>query len=250
VHAGTSPRSRALAATEADLALIAAGDPAVAAATRAELRGLAEASGRDPDAVKIIVPVLPVVAETDAAARAIVDRLLQLVPIDDGRSGQASRPGFPLDRSLAAFLDVAGIPADDVARSTAVDDAVPAAVASRFAETAESTLAVVRERTGRGLGGSNPVTWRHLIAAHAVPANFVVGDPHAVADHFELWRDAGAADGFNVLSAFQPAQFEAFAALAVPELRRRGLLGRGGATLRERLGLGAPRLVHEAYYAV
>jgi hypothetical protein len=42
-----------------------------------------------------------------------------------------------------------------------------------------------------------------------------------------------------VLSAFQPAQFEAFTALAVPELRRRGLLGRDGSTLRERLGVAA-----------
>src|SRR6478735_1515819 len=85
VHAGTSPRSRALAASEADLALIAAGDPRVAAATRAELRALAADSGRDPDDLKVIVPILPVVAETDAGARAIVARLLELVPIDDGR---------------------------------------------------------------------------------------------------------------------------------------------------------------------
>ena len=244
VHAGTSPRSRALAATEADLALIAAGDPAVAAATRAELRTLAAASGRDPEDLKVIVPVLPVVAETDAAARAIVDRLLLLVPLDDGASGHAQRPGFPANRSLGSFLDVAGIAPDDPARGASVDDAVPAATAAAFAEAAARTLDIVRSRTGRDLGGDHPVTWRHLIAAHAVPANFVVGGPAVIADHFELWRDAGSADGFNVLSAFQPAQFEAFTALAVPELRRRGLIGRQGATLRERLSLGAPRLAH------
>lgn len=244
VHAGTSPRSRALAATEADLALIAAGDPAVAAATRTELRALAAASGRDPDDLKVIVPVLPVVAETDAAARAIVDRLLLLLPIDDGASPHARRAGFPANRSLGSFLDVAGIAQDDPARSAAVDDAVPPSTAARFAEPAARTLETVRSRTGRGLDNDDPVTWRHLIAAHAVPANFVVGGPSTIADHFERWRDAGAADGFNVLSAFQPAQFEAFTGLAVPELRRRGLIGRAGATLRERLGLGAPRLLH------
>jgi FMN-dependent oxidoreductase (nitrilotriacetate monooxygenase family) len=250
VHAGTSPRSRALAATEADLALIAAGDPAVAAATRAELRGLAEASGRSADDVKVIVPILPVVAETDAAARAIVDRLLLLVPIDDGVSGHATRAAFPANRSLASFLDVAGIEPGDPVRAASVDDAVPTETARRFSEPATRTLDTVRVLTGRGLESARPVTWRHLIAAHAVPANVVVGAPDAVADHFEHWRDAGAADGFNVLSAFQPAQFEAFTALAVPELRRRGLVGRSGETLRERLGLGAPRLLHEPAVAV
>ncbi len=60
------------------------------------------------------------------------------------------------------------------------------------------------------------MTWRHLVAAHAVPAAFVVGDAGTIADHFESWRDVGAADGFNVLSAFQPAQFEAFTRLAAP----------------------------------
>jgi FMN-dependent oxidoreductase (nitrilotriacetate monooxygenase family) len=246
VHAGTSPRSRALAAAEADLALIAAGDPAVAAATRAELRALAEASGRDPDDLKVIVPVVPVVAATVAAARAIVDRLLLLVPIDDGASDHARRTAFPQNRSLTSFLDVAEIGPDDPVREASIDDAVPPGTAGRFAEAAAQTLDVVAARTGRDLGGSHPVTWRHLIAAHAVPANFVVGSPQAIADHFELWRDAGATDGFNVLSAFQPAQFEAFTSLAVPELRRRGLIGRSGATLRDRLGLGSPCLLHDS----
>lgn len=245
VHAGTSPRSRALAATEADLALIAAPDVESAVQARAELRGLAEASGRDAAELKVIVPVLPVVAETDAAARAIVDRLLLLVPIDDG-GVHRERTAFPPNRSLSSFLDVAGLGPEHPARRASVDDAVASSVAAEFAEPAERTLRLVRDRTGRGPGGrpgsDAAVTWRHLIAAHAVPAAFVVGGPGVIADHFEQWRDAGAADGFNVLSAFQPAQFEAFTRLAAPELRRRGLLGRDGATLRDRLGVGAPRL--------
>lgn len=244
VHAGTSPRSRRLAATGADLALIAAGDPVSAAAARADLRAVAEAAGRDPDDLKVIVPVLPVVAETDAAARAIVDRLLQLVPLDDGSSPHAGRTAFPAGRSLASFLDAAGLAPDHPARGQRVDEAVPADTVHLFAEPAARTLDLVRLRTGRSVGGRHPVTWRHLIAAHAVPANFVVGGPEAIADHLEQWRDAGAADGFNVLSAFQPAQFEAFTQLAVPELRRRGLLGRRGDTLRERLSLALPRLAH------
>ena len=239
VHAGTSERSRALAATEADLALIAAPNLAAAVDARAELRALAAASGRDPGDLKVIVPVLPVVAETDAAARAIVERLLLLVPIDDGGPNR-ERTAFPPNRSLASFLDAAGIAPDDPVRGARVDDTVPAPLAGRFADAAATTLRLVRDRTGRTAGVD--LTWRHLIAAHAVPAAFVVGGPGTIADHVEQWRDAGAADGFNVLSAFQPEQFEAFTSLAVPELRRRGLLGRAGATLRDRLSLGPPRL--------
>jgi len=244
VHAGTSDRSRALAATEADLALIASPDLHAAREARASLRAAASAAGRSPDAIKVIAPVLPVVAETDAAARTIVDRLLVLVPIDDGESPHVGRPGFPANRSLAAFLDAAGVAADDPSRRAGVDEPVDAVTAARFGEAAARTLALVEQRTGRRVGGEAPVTWRHLIAAHAVPAAFVVGDASTVADHFERWCDEHAADGFNVLSAFQPDQFEAFTALAVPELRRRGLLGREGDTLRERLGLSAPRLLH------
>jgi FMN-dependent oxidoreductase (nitrilotriacetate monooxygenase family) len=247
VHAGTSPRSRALAASEADLALIAAADPAAAAATRAELRALAADSGRDPDDLKVIVPILPVVAETDAGARAIVARLLELVPIDDGRELPAA---FPATRSLAAFAAAAGVDPHHPAIAAAVDEAVPAEVAAGFTEQGARTLEQVAAWTGRTAGGREPVTWRHLIAAHAVPANPVVGDAQTVAGHLESWRNAGAADGFNVLSAFQPGQFEAFTALVVPELRRRGLVGRSGATLRERLSLGAPRLQHADRSAV
>ena len=241
VHAGTSPRSRALASTAADLALIAAPDIESARAARRELRAAAAAAGRDPGSLKVIVPVLPVVAETDAAARAIVDRLLLLVPLAEDAPGR----GIPATRSLAAFLEVAGLAADDRAGRAVLDAPVDAALAARFAEPAARTLALVEQRTGRRLGGERSVTWRHLVAAHAVPAAFVVGDANRIADHFELWRDEGAADGFNVLSAFQPAQFEAFTRLAAPELRRRGLLGREGGTLRDRLGVGQPRLVHD-----
>ena len=241
VHAGTSHRSRALAATAADLALIAAPDIEAARAARRELRAAAAAAGRDPGALKVIVPVLPVVAETDAAAQAIVDRLLLLVPLAE----DAPDRGIPPTRSLAAFLEVAGFTGDDREHGVALDAPVDAVVAALFDEPAARTLALVEERTGRNVAGDRPVTWRHLVAAHTVPAAFVVGDPQRIADHFEKWRDEGAADGFNVLSAFQPAQFEAFTRLAAPELRRRGLLGRHGATLRDRLRVGQPRLVHD-----
>ena len=258
VHAGTSPRSRALAATEADLALIAAPQLGDAVATRRALREIAERSGREPETLKVIAPVLPVVADTDADAHRIVERLLALVPLAD--DAHAGRTAFPANRSVDALADALGVDADDPLRAAAFDSPVSADEAHRLGAAGEALIERVARIAGLRVGGRSGglsggagdgiLRWRHLVAAHAVPAAFVVGDASTIADHFEAWRDAGAADGFNVLSAFQPAQFQAFTRLAAPELRRRGLLGRGdgveASTLRDRLTGLRPVTRHDA----
>lgn len=239
VHAGTSPRSRALAATEADLALIAAPTLADAISARGTLRDIAAEAGRSPDDVRVVAPVLPVVAETDAAAHRIVESLLSLVPLAEG--AQRGRAAFPANRTVDALADALGVAADDALRAAGFDDPVTSTQAERLGDAGAGLVERVARIAGVSPGGRHPLTWRHLVAAHAVPAAFVVGDATRIADHFETWRDEGAADGFNVLSASQPAQFEAFTRLAAPELRRRGLLrnpsGRPAETLRERLGI-------------
>lgn len=237
VHAGTSPRSRAFAAAEADLALIAAPTLADAVRERAGLRDAAAASGRAPDALRVIAPVLPVVADTENDAQRIVDRLLRLVPLAEG--AQLDRIGFPANRTIAVLADTLGVAVDDPLRDAEFDAPVAAEAAARLGERGADLVERTSRLTGTRVGGERPLTWRHLVAAHAVPAAFVVSDAAGIADHFETWRDAGAVDGFNVLSAFQPGQFEAFTRIAVPELRRRGLLGRDGDTLSARLGAAA-----------
>lgn len=222
VHAGTSPRSRRLAATVADLALIAAPTLDDAIATRRTLHEIAVEAGRSPEELRVIAPVLPVVADTDAEAHRIVERLLALVPLAEGH--QATRPGFPANRTVAALADAFDVAIDDPLRLSSFDAPVRPAEALRLGERGAVLIDRVRTIAGVGSATGVPLTWRHLVAAHAVPAAFVVGDARAITDHVETWRDEGAADGFNVLSAFQPAQFEAFTRLAVPELRRRGLL--------------------------
>ncbi len=53
------------------------------------------------------------------------------------------------------------------------------------------------------------------------------------------WFEAGAADGFTMLSPFYPLPLAEFVDTAVPELRRRSLFRTEyeGATLRENLGI-------------
>ncbi|AYG02206.1 LLM class flavin-dependent oxidoreductase [Gryllotalpicola protaetiae] len=70
----------------------------------------------------------------------------------------------------------------------------------------------------------------------------LVGDGPAVADRLEQWFGSGAVDGFQILSAWMPAQLDAFAELVVPELQARGVVRTEyeGRTLRGHLGLRHP----------
>ncbi|MFT2815526.1 NtaA/DmoA family FMN-dependent monooxygenase [Leifsonia sp. A12D58] len=242
VHAGTSLRSRQLVRDEADLALVALPSLSEAVAFTRHLKQEALNIGRDPEQIKVITPVLPIVAKTQAEAWEIFDTLISLVPLDDG--GELSKADdFPKGRSIRALSPVVGValgPRD-------LDDPVPVRVAARFSDVGKQLLETIASRTGRRIGSaSRPVTYRHLLVTHVIPSSVIVGDAQAIADHFELWFTSGAVDGFNVLTAFMNDQFEAFTTLVVPELQRRGLFRTEytGRTLRDHLGLDRPRNLH------
>jgi len=245
VHAGTSLRSRQLIAAHADLAIAAFSSRTEGAIYRAELRALTRSMGRGADEVKLITPVLPVVAETVEGAWNVFDTLVALVPLDDlyGAAGQGDAVD-PTDatlsrgRNIRALSPVVGVPLGP----QPLDTEVPARIAARFHDGGQRLLDVVESQTGRRVGGRRPVTYRHLLVAHIVPGTIVVGDGSLVADHVQSWFEAGAVDGFSVLSAFLHDQFTAFTELVVPELRRRGLFRTEytGSTLRDHLGLGRP----------
>ena len=199
--------------------------------------------GRDPEAFRIVTPILPIVGATREEAWDAYDRLVALVPLPDEQPADAPLE-LPANRGFRALASVLGVPVAGVS----ADDAVPARVAARFGTLGTQLLEVVRARSGRTIGGERPVSYRHLIVAHAVTAPVLVGSATEVADHFERWFSGGAVDGFTILSAFTAAahshavdSLSAFTALVVPELRRRGLFRTAyeGATLRDRLGLPA-----------
>jgi FMN-dependent oxidoreductase (nitrilotriacetate monooxygenase family) len=241
VHAGNSPRSRLFAAQSADLALVAVTGIEHAVAVREELRSLAFESGRDDRTLKVIAPVLPIVGDTREHAQSIADELSELVQIaEDWPDGPPA--AFPANRSLAQLSTLVGV---DVAELSPDRSVAPSLVA-RFSPAGQELVEIVAERTGRSPSGERPPTLRHLVVAASVNASMVVGTAVEIAAEFEAWGDAGAVDGFNVLSAVQPAQFEAFALGVVPELQRRGVFPTEyeGETLREHLGLVRPENVH------
>ncbi|GAA1807614.1 NtaA/DmoA family FMN-dependent monooxygenase [Agromyces neolithicus] len=243
VHAGTSPRARVFAAQHADLALVAVSDLEHAVAIREELRSLAFESGRDDRTLKVIAPVLPIVGETREHAQAIADELSELVQIaEDWPDGPPA--AFPANRSLAQLSTLVGLDLSGVSP----DRAVTPGLVAEFSAVGQQLVEIVAERTGRSPNGERPPTLRHLVVAASVNASVIVGTAHDIATEFEAWADAGAVDGFNVLSAVQPAQFDAFALGVVPELQRRGVFPTEyeGETLRDSLGLERPDNVHVA----
>ena len=244
VHAGTSPRSRLFAAQSADLALVAVSGLEHGIAIREELRALAFESGRDDRTLKVIAPVLPIVGETREHAQAIADELSELLQIaEDWPDGPPE--AFPANRSLAQLSVLVGV---DVS-GLSPDRAVTPALVAQFSAAGQELVEIVAERTGRSPSGERPPTLRHLVVAASVNASMVVGTAAEIAEEFQTWAEAGAVDGFNVLSAVQPAQFEAFARGVVPELQRRGVFPTEyeGSTLREHLGLTRPDNVHVAH---
>ncbi len=206
VHAGTSPRSRLFAAQSADLALVAVNGLEHAVAIREELRSLAFESGRDDRTLKVIAPVLPIVGETREHAQSIADELSELVQIaEDWPDGPPA--AFPANRSLAQLTPLVGVDVSELSPDRAV---TPSLVAG-FSAAGQELVEIVAERTGRSPSGERPPTLRHLVVAASVNASMVVGTAVEIAAEFEAWGEAGAVDGFNVLSAVQPAQFDAFA---------------------------------------
>ncbi|WP_308798661.1 NtaA/DmoA family FMN-dependent monooxygenase [Agromyces silvae] len=243
VHSGTSPRARLFAARSADVALVAVPGIGRAAELREELRALAFESGRDDRTLKVVAPVLPVVGETREHAQSIADRLTELVTVAEDWP-DAPPPGFPSERSLAHLAGLVGIGLEGFRPDDPVSPGLLAACSPLGVELA----ALVAERTGRVVGSDAPPTFRHLVVTATVHASMIVGTSEEIAAEFAAWADAGAVDGFNVLSATQPDQFAAFATGVVPELQRLGVFPREyeGSTLRDHLGLERPANVHSA----
>ena len=123
-------------------------------------------------------------------------------------------------------------------RERRLDEPVTIADAERFSAAGRRLLEIDAQRSGRSVGSRRAPTYRHLLVAQLVNAPIIVGSPTDIADHLERWYRSSAVDGFSILSAYLHSQFDAFAQLVVPELRRRGLFRENyeSQTLRAHLG--------------
>lgn len=184
-QAGASDRGRGFAARWADVVFVVTSDQEQAAGIRADLRRRAAEHGRDPDSLRCLVGIQPVVAETDAAAQSLVDRYRELI---DEQAAMAELTGlFRADPGT----DPAGSATDFVAAHRGNTGALG------FEDI------VARAASGRSVGELARVGT--LSQFKPMP----VGSPARVAAELRGWLDCGAADGFMVLGATLPSSMVA-----------------------------------------
>lgn len=217
VQAGASDRGRDFAARWAEVVFVT--HPSIEAnrAFREDIRARAARFGRDPDSVKVLPGIAPIVAETREAAEADRALLEELTHPEAGLSTLA----YHLD------VDLSALPQDEVLPEGIE---VPG-VQGHFREVAEMTRksGLPLAKLGRQYGaGRNTRAF--------------CGTAEDVAGRMEEWFRAGACDGFMLQVPYLPGALERFVRLAVPELRRRGLFRHEyeGTTLRDHLGLARP----------
>ncbi|MFI6470092.1 LLM class flavin-dependent oxidoreductase [Streptomyces sp. NPDC050516] len=226
VQAGSSQDGKHFAARYAEAVFTAQQTLRDAQAFYADLKSRARAAGRDPDHLKILPGIVPVIGSTEAEARAH-ERVLEEHIVHEHGLHRLERllnlePGvLELDAPLPADLP----PESDIEGAK-----------SRYTlvvELARRERLTVRELIGRLGGGRGHLTF--------------AGTPEQVADAIENWFSLGAADGFNIMPAVLPSGLALFVDRVVPILRARGLFrteyGPRG-TLRDRYGLPRPANQH------
>ena len=222
VQAGSSEDGKVFAARYAEAVFTAQQTLADAQAFYADLKARTAAAGRDPDHIKVLPGIVPVIGSTEAEARAhervLEDHIVYAHGVGRLESLLQLEPGtLELDAELPAVLPP--------------EEAIEGAK-SRYTlvvELARRERLTVRQLIGRLGGGRGHLTF--------------AGTPEQVADKIETWFRQGAADGFNIMPAVLPSGLDAFVDHVVPLLRARGLLRTGygpRTTLRERYGLPRP----------
>lgn len=226
VQAGSSEDGKLFAARYAEAVFTAQQTIEDARAFYADLKARTAAAGRDPEHIKVLPGIVPVIGSTEAEARAaeqvLEDHIVHAHGVDRLENLLQLSPGtLELDAELPADLPP--------------EDAIEGAK-SRYTlvvELARRDRLTVRQLIGRLGGGRGHLTF--------------AGTPEQVADAIETWFTQGAADGFNIMPPVLPSGLDAFVDHVVPILRARGLLrSEYGArqTLRERYGLPRPANQH------
>ncbi|MFD8395933.1 LLM class flavin-dependent oxidoreductase [Streptomyces sp. NPDC059680] len=228
VQAGSSEDGKRFAARYAEAVFTAQQTLAGAQAFYADLKSRTSQAGRDPEHVKVLPGIVPVLGSTEAEARAAEQLLEDHIVYDHG----VGRLESLLQLEPGTLELDAGLPAD-LPPESAVEGA-----RSRYTlvvELARRERLTVRQLIARLGGGRGHLTF--------------AGTPEQVADRIETWFTQGAADGFNVMPAVLPSGLDAFVEHVVPLLRARGLFRHEYGprhTLRERYGLPRPANQHTA----
>lgn len=216
VQAGASEAGRQLAAETAEAVFAPASNLEAGKALFADIKGRAQAIGRDPDSIKILPGALVIVGETVAEAQAKRVYLDSLVHYDSGIASLNSAIGY----------DVSGFDPDGL---------LPEIPPNNGGHSSRERVIALAQREN--------LTIRQLAQRIGSYGGLAfVGTPQTIADEMEKWLIEEGSDGFNIMFPFIPEGLNDFVDKVVPELQRRGIFRQEyeGTTLRENLGLARP----------
>jgi FMN-dependent oxidoreductase (nitrilotriacetate monooxygenase family) len=219
VQAGSSEDGIDFAGTVADVVFTAQQTLESAQKFYAKIKAAAACKGRDPQKVKVLPGLMPIIGGSQTQAQAKLETLNGRIPAGYGlfmlsdMLGGIDLSAYDLDGPLPEDLPV---PHGSVSRRDIIRD-----MALRENLTIRQTFQRVSGASG------------HRI---------VCGTAADVADDLERWFRSAAADGFSLMPATLPEGLDDFLREVVPLLRRRGLFREeyGGTTLREHLDLLRP----------
>ncbi|OCK80018.1 putative xenobiotic compound monooxygenase, DszA family [Lepidopterella palustris CBS 459.81] len=215
LQAGTSKAGKNFAAQHAEAIFVAGHSPSVVAKNVAEVRELARTQfGRDPENIKFLALICPIVGRTKEEATAKFNDYAQYGSIEG---------------ALALFGGWTGI---DLA--TYDDD-------QELREVESNAIRSAVEAWSKSAPGVKKWT-KHTVARHITVGGLgatVAGTASEVADEFERWVAEADVDGFNIAYAIKPGTFVDVIELLLPELRKRNLFWNDyavqGGTYRENI---------------
>lgn len=185
----------------------------------AKFKAMAAAKGRNPNDIKIIPGILPILGDTQAEADELAEELAIHIHLENGRV----QVGADLKMDLSSLDFNEKIPAEWFS-----DDP---ALGSRY-------QIYRRKSVDQGM------TLRELIVdlARSTGHQWMAGTASAVADRMIDWFDSKACDGFNLNAPFNPGGFKLICDKLIPELQNRGYFRTEyeGTTLRDNFGLSYP----------
>lgn len=213
IQAGGSEVGQELSARVADIVFsVVNGDKGEARVAYDGLKARLARHGRAASNLAILPGIMPIIAETDAEAKAELDRLQSWVSTTNALRMVSNRIGH----------DITGL---------SLDAPVPELPQTENSHSFSRSLLAMARR--------EKMTLRDLynVTAAARGHWLLCGTAKRIADTLEEWFTEGLADGFMILPAYFPGAFDTFVDEVVPELQRRGLYRRAytGATLLEHL---------------
>lgn len=218
IQAGSSDAGKELAAQTAEVIFTAQQTLEEGQAFYADVKGRLAKYGRNPDHLKIMPGIFPVIGRTEEEAREKFQQIQDLIH---------PQVGLSLLGGMIGGFDLSQYP---------LDGPLP--------ELPETNGGKSRQKLITDLARRENLTIRQLYQAIAGARGHrqILGTPEQIADQLEEWFVHGAADGFNIMPPYLPGGLDDFVDLVIPELQRRGLFRTEyeGNTLREHLGLPRP----------